>query len=160
MPFFSSPSDSEIRWRTTRGVTEVSLKMCLGRQECIGGDVGGGERVPPPSRVEKKIAQFSVTKSRIVEVSALRRVVSSKFSICWLSFYGRRFARARRTAARRHGLLPSTARSSTPASAHTPLWLCTWPSWARPCHHLPLHRRHVAFKAPAAACSRFESCAS
>ena len=43
----------------------------------------------------------------------------------------RRFARARRTAACRHGLLPSTARSSTPASAHAPLWLCTWPSWTR-----------------------------
>ena len=45
--------------------------------------------------------------------------------------YFRRFARARCTAARRHGLLPSTARSSTPASAHAPLWLCTWPSWTR-----------------------------
>ena len=39
--------------------------------------------------------------------------------------HGRRFARARRTAARRHGQLPSTARSSTPASAHAPLWICT-----------------------------------
>ena len=55
----------------------------------------------------------------------------------------RRFDRARRTAARRHGLLPSTARSSTPASAHAPLWLCTWPSWARPCRHLQLRRRHA-----------------
>ena len=73
---------------------------------------------------------------------------------------GRRFARARRTAAHRHGLLPSTARSSTPASAHAPLWLCTWPSWTRPCRHLPLRSRHVAFEASAAACSRFDSCAS
>jgi hypothetical protein len=74
--------------------------------------------------------------------------------------YFRRFARARCTAARRHGLLPSTARSSTPASAHAPLWLCTWPSWTRPCRHLPLCRRHVAFEASAAACSRFDSYAS
>ena len=57
--------------------------------------------------------------------------------------YGRRFARARCTAARLHGLLPSTARSSTPASAQAPLWLCTWPSWARPCRHLQLRRRHA-----------------
>ena len=57
--------------------------------------------------------------------------------------YGRRFARACCTAARRHGLLPSTARSSTPASAQAPLWLCTWPSWARPCRHLQLRRRHA-----------------
>ena len=63
---------------------------------------------------------------------------------------GRRFARARCTAACRHGLLPSTARSSTPASAQAPLYLCTWPSWAWPCRHFPLSWRHVAFKAPKA----------
>ena len=45
----------------------------------------------------------------------------------------RRFARARRTAARRHGLLPSAGRSSASPSAHPPLWLRTRPSWARPC---------------------------
>ena len=59
-PFAKKPrSDSEIRWRTTRGVTEVSLKMCLGRQECIEGHVGGwGTRSPAPRRRNFLLLKF------------------------------------------------------------------------------------------------------
>ena len=45
-----------------------------------------GNAFPRPPGAKKKFAQVSVTKSRAVEVLALRRVVRSKFSICWLSY--------------------------------------------------------------------------